>query len=152
MTLLVHGEGDSALYIRSCGQGRGVIHVNGKTYTIDGGFCAQPSTPRDKEYIRIGLVTSPPAAPARAIWLKVPLQSGPTTISDSVFQFPGMDVAAVGTVVVDAGLKGGTFSLHSPDATATTGVHLTGSWACGSTIGGLNGHLRWLSSTRATPG
>jgi hypothetical protein len=60
-----------------------------------------------------------------------------------------MDIAAVGTVVVGAGLKGGTFSLHSRGATATTGVHLTGSWACGSTVGDPPDHTRWLSSTSA---
>jgi hypothetical protein len=82
---------------------------------------------RGAELVEIGLTTNPPAAPGRGFSLRLPPREGRTMITDSEFEVSGRRVAAVGTVIVGAGLKDGTFTLHSRDEA----VHLTGSWACG---------------------
>jgi|SRR4249919_2250423 len=129
----------NSLYSRFCGPARAVVHLNGKTYRIRGGHCLPRRSPRTKTKRRrlngmeIGLLADSPAPAGRGIslihWMAT--QPRPVTIEDSEIEVPGTRVAASGTIIVGKGLKGGTFSLYSRDASGPTGVTLTGSWTCG---------------------
>lgn len=131
--MLISGKGSyhAPLYMRACGPAHGVIDFNGRSYSIQGGWCTS-SRVEGVVRVRIGLATNQPAAPGQAIWLKLPLHPGRITITDSVFELPVLgDVAGVGTVILNPGLKSGTFTLHSRGAANGPSGHFTGSWSCG---------------------
>ena len=111
--------------------------LNGTTYRIRDGHCyplrSSRTTRRLLTEIAIGLIRDPPAAPGQGIWF-VRLQAtrpGPVSIDDSEIEVPGIRVAGSGTILVNEGLKGGSFFLYGRDASGPTGVTLTGTWTCG---------------------
>ena len=126
-----------APYSRFCGPARGVVYLNGETYTIRGGHCHPRQAPRKKRrlltHVTIGLISDPPAAPGRGI--SIPnlqvTRPGPVQIDDSEIEVADTRVAASGTVLVGTGLKSGSFFLYGRDATGPTGVTLAGTWTCG---------------------
>jgi hypothetical protein len=126
-----------APYSRFCGPARGVVYLNGETYTIRGGHCYPRQAPRKKRRrltdITIGLFGDPPATPGRGIWLPHLLMTHPglAHIDDSEIEVPGMRVGGSGTVIVRNGLKDGSFFLYGRDASGPTGVIVTGTWTCG---------------------
>jgi hypothetical protein len=124
-------------YTRFCGPARGVVYLNGTSYTMRGGHCDPLQAPRKKRRllrrITIGVIADPPAAPGRRIsilHLHV-TRPGPVQIDDSEVEMGDTRVAASGTVLVGAGLKSGSFFLFGRDASGPTGVTLAGTWTCG---------------------
>jgi hypothetical protein len=126
-----------APYSRFCGPARGVVYLDGKTYTIRGGHCNPRQSPRKKRRlltdITIGLIADEPAAPGRGIWLPhlQATRPGPVQIDDSEIEMADTRVAASGTVLIGTGLKSGSFFLYGRDASGPTGVTLVGTWTCG---------------------
>ena len=130
-TLVVKGGfHDAPLYLRYCGPARAVVHLNGKAYTIRGGWCRRRREGSGGE-VAIGLIANQPAAPGQGVALVWPNPMGPARIDDAEIEVPGIRVAASGTATVGKGLKGGRFTLYGPDQSGPTGMSLTGSWTCG---------------------
>jgi hypothetical protein len=126
-----------APYSRFCGPARGVVYLNGETYTIRGGHCYPRQAPRKKRRlltdVTIGLISDAPAAPGRGIWiphLQV-TRPGPVQIDDSEIEVADTRVGASGTVLVGERLKGGSFFLYGRTASGPTGIALAGTWTCG---------------------
>jgi hypothetical protein len=105
---------------RYCGPGKAVVRVEGKSFTITGGFC----TPGR---VGFGLFANA-GTKGIVLVLRASNRAGRTEIIDSSVRMPGVtgEIPNTGTAIRAKGLKSGTFTL-----TGSGALRVTGSWTCG---------------------
>jgi len=133
-----HMKLEVGVFTRHCGPAAALVRVNGKSFTIRGGYCRiDPVVPGPAGHTRwfyFGLIEmsgprTTSAAKGLALVIDPGDHAGPAKVIDGIIQVNGKDLAARGTATLTKGAKGGTFSVVGLGVPQPQ--RFTGSWSCG---------------------